>query len=202
METPEWNMPEDLKSCVAFHGHLCPGLMYGYRVAKEAMRLMGLKRSADEEVVAISENDSCAVDGLQMLLGTTAGKGNLSIMDWGKNAYTVYCRSRKQGFRFSRKKGYRYSGPNADEFKRLESFFVAGEATEAQRGRQKWLKALDLFEKPFDEIFITEMADIPEPAHAPLAPSVACSRCGEMTMATRMVEDGKGGTHCVPCSGT
>lgn len=201
METSEWNMPEDLKACVAFHGHLCPGVMYGYRVAKEAMRLMALNRSADEEVVAISENDSCAVDGLQVLLGTTAGKGNLDIKDWGKNAYTIYCRSKKKGYRFSRKKGYRYSSSNAEEFERLEALFSAGKATEAQRGRQKWLKSLDLFEKPFDEIFTTEPAAIPEPSLAPLAPSVACSRCGEMTMATKMVDDGEGGSLCAPCAG-
>ena len=70
-------LPEDLKRCIAFHGHLCPGLVYGYLVAKEAVRLLGLRRSQDEEVVVISENDTCAVDALQVLLGTTTGKGNL-----------------------------------------------------------------------------------------------------------------------------
>jgi len=43
-------IPEDLKKCVQFHGHICPGLVYGYRVAKEAKRLMHLNRSIDEEV--------------------------------------------------------------------------------------------------------------------------------------------------------
>ncbi|MBW2668966.1 MAG: formylmethanofuran dehydrogenase subunit E family protein [Deltaproteobacteria bacterium] len=68
----KFNLPEDLKKCIEFHGHLCPGLVYGYLVAKEAMSLLKLKRSKDEEVVAISENDSCAVDALQILLGRSA----------------------------------------------------------------------------------------------------------------------------------
>ena len=95
-------MPDDLKRCGEFHGHICPGLIYGYRVAKEAMKLMNLSRAVDEEVVAICENDSCAVDALQVLLGTVAGKGNLIIKDFGKNAYTVLSRSTRQAYRFSR----------------------------------------------------------------------------------------------------
>jgi formylmethanofuran dehydrogenase subunit E len=65
-ENIKFNLPEDLKKCIEFHGHLCPGLVYGYLVAREAITLLKLKRSKDEEVVAISENDSCAVDALQM----------------------------------------------------------------------------------------------------------------------------------------
>jgi len=45
-------IPEDLKRCVEFHGHICPGLIYGYLVAKKAMKLMELRRAIDEEVVA------------------------------------------------------------------------------------------------------------------------------------------------------
>jgi len=74
---------DDLKKCVEFHGHICPGLIYGYRVAKEAIQLMHIGRSVDEEVVAVCENDSCAVDALQVMLGTLAGKGNLLIKNYG-----------------------------------------------------------------------------------------------------------------------
>ncbi len=51
-------IPDDLARCVEFHGHVCPCLIYGYRVAKEAIRLMNLRRAVDEEVAAICENDS------------------------------------------------------------------------------------------------------------------------------------------------
>jgi hypothetical protein len=75
-------------------------------VAKEAMRLMNIGRSIDEEAVAVCENDSCAVDALQVLLGVTAGKGNLIIQNYGKNAYTVLNRSKRQAYRFSHKTHY------------------------------------------------------------------------------------------------
>jgi formylmethanofuran dehydrogenase subunit E len=60
------------------------------------MKLMKLKRSEDEETVAVCENDSCAIDALQIVLGTVAGKGNLIIQDYGKNAFTVLSRATNQ----------------------------------------------------------------------------------------------------------
>ncbi len=192
-------LPEDLKVCVAFHGHLCPGLVYGYLVAKEAIQLLGLHRSGDEEVVAISENDTCAIDALQVLLGTTAGKGNLIIKNYGKNAFTVLNRSDRRAFRFSRKVQYEYQGEYQEEFGSLEAAVAAGKATTEQKSRQRFLKSLDLVSKPFDAVFDTTAVELPEPPYAPMAPSEPCSECGEMTMSTRMVEkDGK--RLCIPCA--
>ncbi len=193
-------LPEDLKRCIAFHGHLCPGLVYGYVVAKRAMEVLGLRRSTDEEVVVISENDTCAVDALQVLAGTTTGKGNLILKDYGKNVFTVFNRSDKRAFRFSRKSGYRYEGEHQQEFAELEKAFAEGRATIKQRMRQKWLKAMDLLAKPFDAIFQTKQVECPEPPYAPLAPSEACAECGEMTMATKMVQTEDERRLCIPCA--
>ena len=194
------HLPEDLRGCVLFHGHLCPGLVYGYLVAKEATRLLGLDRSRDEEVVAISENDTCAIDALQLLLGTTMGKGNLILKDFGKNVFTILSRSDKRAFRFSRRRGYTYDGAHPEEFAELEAAFSAGRETVAQRKRQKLLKSMDLLSKPFDAVFDTTAVKIPEPAYAPLAPSEACAQCGEMTMATKLVDVGDERRLCVPCA--
>jgi formylmethanofuran dehydrogenase subunit E len=195
-------IPDDLKQCIAFHGHLCPGLVYGYIVAKESIRLLDLKRSMDEEVVAVCENDSCAVDGLQVMLGTTAGKGNLIIRDYGKNAYTVINRSGKKAYRFSRTKTYIYNGRYREDFADLERAVSAGTASEQEKARQRLLKAVDLFSKPFDEVFSTKPAEFQMPPYAPLARSVACALCGEMTMQTKMVPKKNEADKliCFPCS--
>jgi len=191
-------LPEDLKQCVSFHGHLCPGLVYGYLVAKGAIEILGIHRSQDEEVVAISENDTCAVDALQVILGTTMGKGNLILKDYGKNVFTVFNRSDKRAFRMSRKASYRYEGKHQEEYEALEAAYSADRATDEQRWRQKWLKSFDLLAKPLDAVFEVQEVQSPEPSYAPLAPSKACARCGEMTMATKMIEkDGK--VFCAPC---
>ena len=53
----------------AFHGHVCPGLAIGYRMACAGMDALTSVRSADEELVAIVENDACGVDALQCVTG-------------------------------------------------------------------------------------------------------------------------------------
>ena len=196
----EKKMTDDLKSCVEFHGHICPGLIYGYRVAKEAMKLMKLSRAVDEEVVAICENDSCAVDALQVMLGTVTGKGNLIIKDFGKNAYTVLNRSKRQAYRFSRKTQYDYTGKAKKEFDRLDASVAAGTASEDDRRNLKRLKVDDLLARPFAEIFTTTEVPFDEPLYAPLASSEPCAICGEMTMATKMIKLNDGRQVCIPCS--
>ena len=182
-------LPDSLKPCIDFHGHLCPGLVYGYIVAMESLRRFEETRSDDEEMVAISENDACSVDALQVLLGTTSGKGNLTINNIGKNVYTVYSRKAGKGFRFSRKTAYTYTGETPELFDELENKFAGGTATGAERKQQKIMKAMDLLSKPASEVFEITEAAIPTPAFAELAPSVACATCGELTMKTKMVEN-------------
>jgi formylmethanofuran dehydrogenase subunit E len=194
------NLPEDLKKCVDFHGHLCPGLVYGYLIAREAMDLLKLERSKDEEVVAVSENDSCAVDALQVLLGTSTGKGNLIIKEYGKNAYTIFNRSSKKAYRFSRYKSYQYSGESKMEFARLDEAISSGKANEEEKWHHKHMKSADLLSRPFDEIFSAKEVDFLVPPFAPLARSEACSKCGEMTMSTKMVDTENGIRLCIPCS--
>ena len=193
-------MSEDLKQCIAFHGHLCPGLVYGYLIAKQAINILELKRSRDEEVVAVCENDSCAVDALQVLLGTTAGKGNLIIKDFGKNAYTILSRASKIAYRFSRKQHYIYKGKDKEEFTRLDAAISAGSETTKEKWRHKHLKSEDLLSRPFDEIFSTSRIEFSMPPYAPLARSEACVTCGEMTMSTKMVSTENGKRLCIPCS--
>lgn len=193
------DIPEDLARCVAFHGHICPGLVYGYLVAKEAMKLMNLERATDEEIVAICDNDSCAVDALQVLLGTNTGKGNLIIRDFGKNAYTVLSRSGQKSYRFVRKVRYEYQGKKKSTFDRLVAAIAKGMASEGDRRYMKLLKVEDLLGRYFDEIFTTTEIPFDEPLYAPLERSEPCAMCGEMTMASKMVAVNDGRV-CIPCS--
>ena len=72
------------EKAIAFHGHACPGLAIGVRAATEAIKRLNLSFSEDEEVVCVTENDACGVDGIQAILSCTAGKGNLKFRDTGK----------------------------------------------------------------------------------------------------------------------
>lgn len=192
---------ETLQACVEFHGHLCPGLVYGYRVALEAMARLDLTRAEDEETVVLSENDACAVDAFQVLLGTTMGKGNLILRDFGKNAYTVFDRKTGRALRFIRRKIYAYQGEGPEEYALLEEKMSLGTATPEELKRQKYLKALDLLQLPFVELYETEEVAAPVmPPYATLAPSLPCDCCGEMTMASRLMMSNEGKRCCRACA--
>ena len=70
-------------------------------MAKAALRELKADRPRDEELVAIVENDSCAVDAIQFITGCTFGKGNLIFRDYGKHVYTFFNRRTGQGVRIS-----------------------------------------------------------------------------------------------------
>jgi formylmethanofuran dehydrogenase subunit E len=76
-------MISDYQQIIEFHGHSCPGLAMGYRMAAAVMDVLKKARAEDEELVAIVENDACGVGALQCLSGCTFGKGNLLFKDYG-----------------------------------------------------------------------------------------------------------------------
>jgi formylmethanofuran dehydrogenase subunit E len=124
--------PKDFQECVQFHGHLCPGLAIGYAAVKAGAEKLELKPSLDEEVVAVVENDSCAVDAVQVLLGCTFGKGNLIFRDWGKQVFTFFNRDSGKAVRVS------FTGPIPGQEQRheLRQKIDAGIATDEDK--QAW----------------------------------------------------------------
>ena len=124
----------DLREAIQFHGHLCPGLALGYRVAKAALRELKAERPRDEELVAIVENDSCAADAIQFITGATFGKGNLIFRDYGKHVYTFFNRRTNHGVRISED----YRGfDNDTRFPDLKKKQEAGE--DVSRERQAYM---------------------------------------------------------------
>jgi len=77
-----------------FHGHKCPAMPMGLRVGAAAMNALGVERAKDGQIVAFVDlgDDHCATcygDGLQVIMGTTFGKGNIKKTHKGKWAVTV-----------------------------------------------------------------------------------------------------------------
>ncbi|MFQ5887745.1 MAG: FmdE family protein, partial [Candidatus Hydrothermarchaeales archaeon] len=69
----------EIKGAVDFHGHLCFGLSVGLAASKFAMEYLSVGKAKGEELVVIVENNSCAVDAIQFVAGTTLGRGNLIV---------------------------------------------------------------------------------------------------------------------------
>ena len=160
------------EDCVAFHGHSCGGLMIGYQASLYAMEKLGLRFSEDEQAVCISENDSCGVDAIQVMLGCSIGKGNLLFHMTGKQAFSFYNRKTGQSVRLILK-------PRPEHLTRETSF--------------------DYYQSlPPKEMFDEKETTIKLPDSAQRFASHICECCGEMAGANwvRLV-DGK--KLCLDC---
>lgn len=185
----------ELRDTIQFHGHLCPGLALGYRVAKAALRELEADRPQDEDLVAIVENDSCAADAVQYITGCTFGKGNLIFRDFGKHVYTFYNRSTGKGIRIAEDfRGYDKDARYAEIKKRQE----AGEDVSREMAEYKMEKAGAILKAAEQEIFTILPAASPAPDEAKIRASVRCASCGEKFMESRgRVRNGQ--IVCIPC---
>jgi formylmethanofuran dehydrogenase subunit E len=179
----ENEIPEDLAKTVEFHGHLCPGLVTGYLAAKVGLERLEADRAEDEELIAIVENDSCAVDAVQVLTSCTTGKGNLFLRDYGKMVFTFAVRPSGRAVRVSLKHR------------------TASEGEQAPEASQKHgdTKIQYLLRQPLGELFSIREETIALPETARIHQSVVCQRCGEMVMETR-TRSVSGSSLCIPCA--
>lgn len=173
-----------LEKAVQFHGHICPGLLRGVRVAEFAQQYLGIDRDQDEELVAIVENDACGVDAIQAVLGCTFGKGNLVFRDYGKQVFTIISRQKGRAVRIAEKFGS-LVGP---EFARYRELVNKGELSQEEHIEKERLQAL-MFEtimtKPFEEMFEYKEVSPDIPPRAVIRKTVQCDGCGEGVMETR-----------------
>jgi formylmethanofuran dehydrogenase subunit E len=171
------NQAMDYAQIVRFHGHSCPGLAVGYRMAQAAMAELWPGRAADEELVAIVENNACGVDALQCLTGCTFGKGNLVFRDYGKQVYTLYSRAGGDAVRV----------------------VFHGRAMPEGLGQERDARAKWILTAPAEEMLSVTHVSIPAPEPAQILRSAPCEECGEMAMETRLMSVGARRL-CIPCA--
>ncbi|HRY13556.1 MAG TPA: FmdE family protein [Syntrophomonadaceae bacterium] len=183
------NMPP-LELAIQFHGHICPGLLMGVRVAEFAQQYLDVSPDQDEELLAVVETNSCGVDAIQSILGCTFGKGNLIFKDYGKSVYTIASREKNRAVRIVQKYQAQPHPDNARyrELNRREAL------TEAEAAEKENLLA-SIFERimttPFEEMFSWREVDFALPEKAQIYPTVQCSICGEGVMEPRAIMNGQ-----------
>ena len=190
---------KNYRDVVDFHGHSCPGLAFGYRVALAAMRETGMGTMAeDEELVAVVENDSCAVDAIQAVTGCTFGKGNLIFRDYGKQAYTFIKRPSGEAVRIS----VDFTSPAETEketemWKRYRRGERSEEVMKAVRDR-KAKKTGAVLEAREADVLKIEKTVVALPPAARIYQSLSCDTCGEKVAEPKArIREGK--TLCIPC---
>jgi len=170
---------------IAFHGHMCPGLSLGIKMAQRGRELLDIERAEDEELVAVVEMDNCAVDAIQYITGCTFGKGNLIFRDYGKVAATFYHRGSGRALRLCIK-------PGATDGEEIT------QAKEKPNGKGEVAEII--LAMSAEELFSEHAVPVPDIPEATIYRSLICEGCGEAAMETRIVEvDGK--PLCIPCSG-
>lgn len=185
---------------IKFHGHSCPGLALGYRAGIRALKELGLDRaSSDEEIVAIVENDSCAVDAIQVLTGCTFGKGNLIFRDYGKQVYTIALRPSGEGVRIS----IDFNPPEEteDEKKAWKRYMEGDRSEEVLKivHSRKAKKVEAILNAHDDEIMKVKRVKIELPEEAHIYQSVRCEVCSEKVAEPKArLRNGK--VVCLPCS--
>jgi formylmethanofuran dehydrogenase subunit E len=188
---------KNFNEVVDFHGHTCPGLALGYRVSLFALKQFG-QRSHDEEIVAIVENNSCAVDAVQVVTGCTFGKGNLIFRDYGKQVYSFVSRASGDGIRIS----VDWTPP--DETQRVNTAwnkYMQGDRSKSVMktvcdAKQKKIKRI--LDAADTRLFRVQKGIIALPEEARIYPSLRCADCHEKVMEPRARVKG-GRIVCIPC---
>ena len=187
---------ELIEKTIAFHGHWCPGLAIGIRVAELALQKIGQPEKADW--VTVVETDMCGVDAIQVLTGCTFGKGNLIHRDYGKMAFSFFDRQGGKGFRAVFNSNL--PGETGKEIRALMKKTADGTISDQEKQRSEELRQTlpDIYmNAELEEMF--SIVDLPTPAPRPaVLQSLACEVCGEMTMESR-TRRFEGKIFCIPC---
>ncbi len=175
------------RKAVQFHGHACPGLAIGYRIAMSALTFLANETgdkekvasphilSPDEELVCIAETDACCVDAIQFFLGCTVGKGNLMLKNRGKMAMSFFYRSTEKAVRIL------WTGNNL-----------------ADAGISREERISVILSAPEECILKLSIIPYNPPERAIISNSLVCANCGEKT-AEFAIRLKQGQPYCLDC---
>lgn len=169
---------EDLQAAVAYHGHLCGGMFLGVRMARFALKLLGIEDPFTfRDLIVYVEIDRCAADAICVVTGCTLGRKRLKLVNYGKMAATFVNLATEKAIRLA---PARYI-----------------EMPAGVEAREFWAGYSDA------ELFKVENVKVEIwPRDLPGKPQrmVQCARCGESILDAREVEK-DGAILCLTCAG-
>ena len=86
---------------IDFHGHTCPEIALGYRVAQIAMRELGIRPAPTSELSVVANTHSCALDAFQILNQVTYGRGKLIVNETKSHLYHFQYSGTSEGIQIS-----------------------------------------------------------------------------------------------------
>lgn len=183
--------PEDFQKVVDYHGHVCPGLVTGYRLAKGALAGLGLTSPDEGDLVTVAETDRCTIDAFPIILGCTMGKGKLIVKNCGKQAFTVSCRKLNKAVRVvTRAEKFQYTR----EDDALTRKVMSGKASQQEYdiykvAREKRIQ--ELLTMNDAEMFRVYPVEVQLPDRETIYNSPSCECCSEQVMEPWLRVQGK-----------
>lgn len=195
----EFEGSADWKKVVEFHGHVCPGLATGYRLAKAALAALGYQDPEEGDLVTIAESDRCTIDPFQIVLGCTIGKGKLYIHSTGKQAFTVGCRQSGKAVRVIQLP-HKYSAESDALTKQVMSGRVSDDEYRRYKSERE-ARIREILTAPDETLLKVEPVTVVLPEKEMIYNSPCCEYCGEQVMEpwTRLRE---GKIACIACAVT
>ena len=189
----------DFTECVRFHGHTCPGLAIGFQAARTLMQWLHVRKSPDEELLAIVETDACGADAIQVMTGCTIGKGNFVLKNYGKHAFSLIDRRRRRAIRVCLR---------ADAFRADPEYLSLSEKVQedkaspeelAQFRRLQQERTQEILGNSAESLFKIEEISPDIPPKARTMESGICDFCGEPTKMD-LLRNINGRKICIPCT--
>jgi formylmethanofuran dehydrogenase subunit E len=174
------------------HGHYCPGLALGVMAGVYLMKSFREETSDGlEDLLLITETNSCFADGLQFITGCTFGNNALIYRDFGKIAGTLTNRN-GQGIRVSvRNKTNEIMKNRNPQYTELFNKVIRdreGIQEEKEAFKKESCKTSFLMlTTDYEQFFTKKNVETNIPPYAPIMDSIICDNCGEKIMASRVI---------------
>jgi formylmethanofuran dehydrogenase subunit E len=185
-----------------FHGHKCPAMPMGLRVALAAMKQLGVQHAPDGQLEAILELDeehcaTCFADGVQVATGCTYGKGNIKRLGYGKWGLTLVDKKSGRAVRVVPKAEAMMKSKQS-KFMEMRKAGIPASKVPAEIADPLVEMVVNAPDEALLDIGAVVTHEWQDAAHT--FESVVCSECGEMVV-ERNARLKNGQTVCIPCSG-
>ena len=195
-------LEEYLDVAYKFHGHKCPAMPMGLRAGLAAMRVLGVERSQDKELVVEAETGKghaagCFLDGVMTATGCTYGKANIQKLYYSKMAFTLTDTKSGRSVRVSLKPEF-FEKALQSPFVQERKKGVPPQAIPATITDPLVDRILHIPESDFlniGEVFVKEIKK--SSGNFDIA---RCAKCGEAVFTDKLTESADGRMLCIPCS--
>jgi len=105
----------DYEAAMAYHGHLCHGMVMGIRMGRYGCRQLGIDDPQKyRDLIVYVEMDRCASDAVSIAAGVTLGKRRLKWVDYGKLAATFVDLATGRAIRIAPRPEVPHAGSDTD----------------------------------------------------------------------------------------